>query len=49
VIAAPSLSDLSAPAVLAMGDVVLVAVDARRPALAPQLSGRALTVLTHAQ
>ncbi|GAA0561247.1 GumC family protein [Rhizomicrobium electricum] len=48
VIAAPPLSDLSARAVLAMGDVVLVAVDARRPALAPQLPGAALTVLTHA-
>jgi hypothetical protein len=47
VIAAPSLSDPQARSVLALGDAVLVAVDARRPM--PRLSGSALTVLTHAR
>jgi hypothetical protein len=47
VIAAPSLSDPQARSVLALGDAVLVAVDARRPM--PRLSGPALTVLTHAR
>lgn len=47
VIAAPSLSDPSAESVLALGDVVLVASDARRPM--QRLSGLALTVITHAR
>lgn len=47
VIAAPSLTDPLARSVLALGDAVLVAIDARRPM--PHLSGPALTVITHAR
>lgn len=47
VIAAPAIGECFAPPIFAMGDVVLIAKDARRPALMPNFGRGVLTILTH--
>ncbi len=51
IIVAPAVGDALAPSVLALADTLLVAVDGRRPVLAPSIRWPrpALTVFTHAR
>ena len=53
IVAAPPIGDALAPSVLALADMLLVAVDSRRPTLPIRLPVRmprlALTVFTHAR
>jgi Mrp family chromosome partitioning ATPase len=49
IVAAPPISDALAPSVLALADMLLVAVDSRRPTLPVRMPRLALTVFTHAR